>query len=1363
MAIVIYKYAYHVGWDTTGVAVSGHGGMGGTTDLSNYYTIQQLQTPGLSHIHFANITEAYHNYMLGLQGGLIVGDSDDPEDSSGVSRDDEFYHLDFDTYSRVVTWQFSDSLIEESDGIIHLVNDEYDPGPGKYYGTADDSGSEGIKGWFTLPEGIEDIYVVPDNQFPIDYLYYSIGSSEFFITDIPKADGVVSGGIVSWLTGLQFQLSPTAYYINGTLYTIASDTVTLDAADATYDRFDILVVDINQDFTFVKGTASSDPLKPTPDVLTQIELTSIYIPALATEPDPLPIDEFIYSEYDSEEWTASASGVAVIWDYDISPYNGTYCANAGLLTNGDYFLFEYGSSQLDRANYETFILNLKLKATIPNTANRFVLEFLSDGVPVTNQYTLSFDRTSTAWQNIGVSISALTWYDDAFNQVRLTWLRTGGGSYDGIYLDYIKLEINIEQPVIQQSIELMGDVNGSGLTGSPVITELVTIPGLVVGQYGDATHIPMVTVDVKGRVTAIEEVAFTPGGDTLWEETTDDFITPVSSTGTGIIVDDVYIKDNSIYRPDGHLNHLTVQAGDAVGATNDGGDLTLKAGNAVWGDSGSLSGNLYLVPGSGYSSANYGTVYFGDSNYKGVNIAFRAMGSETNVGLQFYGKGSGNIYIGDGNPTFIYLNSSSNVFVYSRLTCYKDIYFSAQDSMITGGGGSAGHPVGYHITVRGGAAYSIGDNAGGNVYIYGGTPNGTGIRGDVYIGSGSAGYLPAATTETYVVYYNTSTGLLSYGYVGEPGSPGGYTFSMSIDQASDDSVTLVNDEDSPGNSQYYGTDGTGTKGWFALPEGGGSLWEETTDDFITPVSSTGTGIIVDDVYIKDNSIYRPDGHLNHLTVQAGDAVGATNDGGDLTLKAGDAVWGDVNSTSGYLYLVPGSPYQAISNSIIYFGNASFAGAGIYLQATGSSTNVSLYFRPKGAGGTTFGITSSNLSTFTGNISLYQSVTFNSTIGQIVGMGVVGSNGGDLTFRGGDTITTSYSGGNLYLYGGAGVGTGHRGYIYFGNGSSIATLPVVTSDTNVVYYNTTTGLLSYGPTSGIPGTTYTFSMSLAESGGTVTLDNDSDTPGNSQYYGTDGTGTKGWFALPEGGGSLWEETTDDFITPISSTGTGIIVDDIYIKDNTIYRPDGSLKHLTVQAGDASGSAGTDGGNVYLRAGNAIWGDSGSVGGFIYLISGEGYEASQTHTIYLGDNSTVSTARSIQCAGSPSNINLSISAKGTGSIYLGSDHLNINSTRISLGYNLAFDNYYKDYSIYCVAGYSSHPTGYNLSIYAGAGYGTGDNAGGNVYIYGGAPNGAGLRGDVYFGSGSAGYLPEADSEDVYVVRYNPSTGKLSYAAV
>ncbi len=56
------------------------------------------------------------------------------------------------------------------------------------------------------------------------------------------------------------------------------------------------------------------------------------------------------------------------------------------------------------------------------------------------------------------------------------------------------------------------------------------------------------------------------------------------------------------------------------------------------------------------------------------------------------------------------------------------------------------------------------------------------------------------------------------------------------------------------------------------------------------------------------------------------------------------------------------------------------------------------------------------------------------------------------------------GGNVYIYGGSSVSS-TRGGIYFGDGVSIASLPAKGSETNVVYYDTATGKLSYGTVAG----------------------------------------------------------------------------------------------------------------------------------------------------------------------------------------------------------------------------------------------------------------------------------------------------------
>jgi hypothetical protein len=67
--------------------------------------------------------------------------------------------------------------------------------------------------------------------------------------------------------------------------------------------------------------------------------------------------------------------------------------------------------------------------------------------------------------------------------------------------------------------------------------------------------------------------------------------------------------------------------------------------------------------------------------------------------------------------------------------------------------------------------------------------------------------------------------------------------SVTGDGTADAPITLVNDEESPGTSKYYGTDSGGTKGFHDLPAGGGgggfSIVDETTGSFTASATHKG--------------------------------------------------------------------------------------------------------------------------------------------------------------------------------------------------------------------------------------------------------------------------------------------------------------------------------------------------------------------------------------------------------------------------------------------------------------------------------------------------------------------------------------------
>ena len=222
-----------------------------------------------------------------------------------------------------------------------------------------------------------------------------------------------------------------------------------------------------------------------------------------------------------------------------------------------------------------------------------------------------------------------------------------------------------------------------------------------------------------------------------------------------------------LYKPDGSLRHLTVQAGNASGgAGTDAGNLVLQAGNAINADAASVEGSIFLAPGNPYQN-QAANVYLGGANYTPTIIQLAAYGTATNISIYITPKGSGNITIGTSSTSSVVLYGTT-----AYITSPSIILNYDTSPTIQALAGYSGSVTGRSITIRGGNAYNTGDNNGGSLYFYGGAGNGAGIRGNIYLGNGSTGYLPAKSAETNVVYYDTATGKLSYGVPSSMTYPG---------------------------------------------------------------------------------------------------------------------------------------------------------------------------------------------------------------------------------------------------------------------------------------------------------------------------------------------------------------------------------------------------------------------------------------------------------------------------------------------------------------------------------------------------------------------------------------------------------------
>jgi len=351
---------------------------------------------------------------------------------------------------------------------------------------------------------VTDVFAVRDSLFPIEYLRYTKDSVDYDVTTLIKPNGLISGGNVSWRTGFKFDISPAAYYIEGQLYTSPTDSVTLDSADVTLPRLDIIVVDTTGTVDFVTGVPAANPQKPTIDPSYQIELTVVLVPAGVTDMDTvITSDEMVYDE--NVEWTGTTVGVTSDFNNGTGVFSGVKDIKISNVGSNDSIKFAH-TGDLTSSDYTTLISYFKLRATMYSGQNINVT-FTYNGHAVSMPYVLPINKALTnTWQNISLPLTAVNFSSNTFNGIAYRWSKTGlsPSTHIGFYMDYIKLQGGIIQPVTNSDIELDGDVTGTGVTGTPIITTLDSVNANV-GSFGSKLKSVHLTVDKKGRITAVSD------------------------------------------------------------------------------------------------------------------------------------------------------------------------------------------------------------------------------------------------------------------------------------------------------------------------------------------------------------------------------------------------------------------------------------------------------------------------------------------------------------------------------------------------------------------------------------------------------------------------------------------------------------------------------------------------------------------------------------------------------------------------------------------------------------------------------------------------------------------------------------------
>lgn len=123
-----------------------------------------------------------------------------------------------------------------------------------------------------------------------------------------------------------------------------------------------------------------------------------------------------------------------------------------------------------------------------------------------------------------------------------------------------------------QTITLTGDVTGSG-TGSFAAT--LAVSGVTAATYGDATHVPQIAIDAKGRVTSATNIVITGG-----------------SGGIGDVVGPASAVNNRVAFFDGTTGKLIKDSGLTFSGSNTGDQTITLTGDVTGSGAGSFAATI---------------------------------------------------------------------------------------------------------------------------------------------------------------------------------------------------------------------------------------------------------------------------------------------------------------------------------------------------------------------------------------------------------------------------------------------------------------------------------------------------------------------------------------------------------------------------------------------------------------------------------------------------------------------------------------------------------------------------------------------------------------------------------------------------
>lgn len=291
---------------------------------------------------------------------------------------------------------------------------------------------------------------------------------------------LVSGASIAWQEDLIYRVGAANYFIDGTAVTSTEQTVTLDAADPTLDRIDVLVLDATGTLSAITGTPSADPAESSIDPAVYLRLGIVYVQAATTEPSITQTDIYL----DNAEWTATASAGTINVDSTNNPRSGTKDIEGTSVAANTYVtLVKPAAGTTDLATQNSLVFFVRVKAAWP-AAKAIRLGWYSGTALRGSQVTVSNglfgfnSATVGSYQQIVVPISAFNMpAGNLVTTLRMTII--GGGTTVGFYIDDIVLVSGATTiPSLTASRALVSNVSGNVAASVVTATELGYVSGV---------------------------------------------------------------------------------------------------------------------------------------------------------------------------------------------------------------------------------------------------------------------------------------------------------------------------------------------------------------------------------------------------------------------------------------------------------------------------------------------------------------------------------------------------------------------------------------------------------------------------------------------------------------------------------------------------------------------------------------------------------------------------------------------------------------------------------------------------------------------------------------------------------------------